>query len=60
MAKLKYNFINGRFESEFMAQESWNNKSYLMPDGEAKEVINPIQQNINFWGGNDDKSDIPF
>lgn len=60
MAKLKYNFINGRFESEFTAQESWNNKSYLMPDGEAKEVINPIQQNINFWGGNDDKSDIPF
>jgi len=61
VAKLKYNFINGRFEGESVSVDSFNNKSYIRHDGEpVTQNIDPIQQNINFWGGNDDKSDVPF
>jgi twinkle protein len=62
MAKLKYNFINGRLESECMSVESFNNKPYIRHDSEPEVLTDfPPQRNVNFWDTEpDDSMEIPF
>jgi len=58
LAKLKYNFVNGRFEQDFADIESFDNKSYIGSDCKIINYSEAIQENLNFYGNSDDT--VPF